>query len=967
LNGSVADQNSTPADSVTSGGDGPGRSLPYRFKSPLALLAASFASGIVWAHYLQATVGIYAFLAGAAATLLIGLIILHAGWGRTALCFALAGMTLTGVAAARRWEQRFPLNHVRYLGSMGVDLTSPVRLRGRVISTPYHTGYGSQFDVEAHQVEELGQVRIVTGKIRLRVQGTDDREDSSGSAEIQFGDEIQALVRLQRPHIYQNPGSFDFRRWMEDIEDIYWVGTVRNPRLVEKLGHPAGFHFAEFVEHVRQRLLRGIDDIYPPWSAQGRNGAVLKAVLWGDRTALDSTTIEDFRKTGLYHLLVIAGLHVGLLTLLVEFLLRWLGFRRVTRAFMVLAFLLVYAFLVEQRAATLRATLMIALYLMARILDRDHSPLNAIGGVALILLYLRPPWLFESGFQLSFSAALLIVAVAVPILERTTEPYRRALLRLDDILLDDRFSPRIAQVRLDLRSMVNALRRRVRFLNRFPALSRNMVVAPLKVLMWAANIMVFSAVLQLGLMLPMVETFHRVTFAGVGLNAGAIPLMTVLLGLALPINLLSVASPALAAWPAKLLSMVMALLFAMTHLPGMAAWLSYRMPAPPLWVAWGFCVAFVLAGVALRFAPRAVGAALVAGAIFVGLVAVHPFASRQPRGALQMTVLDCGSGESAFVLLPDGASILLDAGGSRARGAREGGFQGRRWDSGEDIVSPYLWSLGIKRIDVVAITRASPDHLGGIYAILENFRVGEFWHPASAETPEYAELLEKVAERGIPTRTLMAGDALNFGSATVRVLWPGPDSGNLKANVAAGFSPAPGNSGVALTLRSAPAGREAGDTSAPAIARPKAVTTSVSRDSDDSLALRISAKGMNFLIPGDGGKIAQEGMLDSHEPLESQVLTVAHHGTKSSSSAEFLARVAPRVAIVNSESGADTRGSNANSDLLESLQSTGARIFRIDLDGATTVEWKDGGLTVRTFTGTGTVIFTGVGESPAVH
>ena len=191
--------------------------------------------------------------------------------------------------------------------------------------------------------------------------------------------------------------------------------------------------------------------------SKGANGAVLKAVLWGDRTALDSATIDDFRKTGLYHLLVIAGLHVGLLTLLVEFLLRGLGFRRVTRSFIVLGFLVVYAFLVEQRAPTLRATLMIALYLVARILDREHSPLNAIGGVALILLYFRPAWLFESGFQLSFAAALLIVGVAVPILERTTEPYRRALRRLDDVLLDDHFSPRIAQARLDLRALVSGV------------------------------------------------------------------------------------------------------------------------------------------------------------------------------------------------------------------------------------------------------------------------------------------------------------------------------------------------------------------------------------------------------------------------------------------------------------------------------------------------------------------------------
>ena len=93
---------------------------------------------------------------------------------------------------------------------------------------------------------------------------------AAARCEIQFGDEIQTLVRLRQPHIYQNPGSFDFRRWMEDIEDIYWVGTVKNPRLVEKVGHAAGFHFAEFAERARQRLLRGIDDLYPPWSVQGR-------------------------------------------------------------------------------------------------------------------------------------------------------------------------------------------------------------------------------------------------------------------------------------------------------------------------------------------------------------------------------------------------------------------------------------------------------------------------------------------------------------------------------------------------------------------------------------------------------------------------------------------------------------------------------------------------------------------------
>ena len=930
------------------------------FKSPLAALAASFALGIVWAHCFRATAGVHWFLIGAAVCILVGLLLLRAGWGRTAVWFALASLMFTGVAAARRWEQRFPLNHVRYLESRGVDLNDPVRLEGRVISTPYRTGYGWQFDVEARRIESLARVYPVTGKVRLRVQGLEDRDASgeSTSLETQFGDVIQTLVRLRRPHIYQNPGSFDFRRWMEDIEDLYWVGTVKNPRLVEKVGHAAGFPFAEFVERARQRLLRGIDDLYPPWSAQGRYGAVLKAVLWGDRTALDSTTIDDFRKTGLYHLLVIAGLHVGLLTLLVEFLLRGLGCRRVTRSFMVLGFLVVYAFLVEQRAPTLRATLMIGLYLVARILDRDHSPLNAIGGVALLLLYLRPAWLFESGFQLSFAAALLIVGVAVPLLERTTEPYRRALRRLDDVLLDDHFSPRIAQARLDLRALIYALRRRVGFFDRYPALARNIIVAPLKLLVWVANILIFSAVLQLGLLLPMVEIFHRVTFAGVGLNALAIPVMTLLLALALPVNLLSVVSPAVAAGPAKVLSLVMAVLFDMTHLPGLAAWLSYRMPVPPVWVAWGFCGAFVLAAFALRFARRAVGAALAACAVFVVLVAVHPFAPRLPRGVLQLTALDCGPGDVLFLVLPDGTTMLLDTGGSRTRGAREGGFQGRRWDSGEDIVSPYLWSRGIKKIDVVALTHAHANQLGGLYAVLENFRVGEFWHAPQPETPEYAALLETVAERGIPTRTLMAGDALSFGDTSVRVLWPGSDPPD---NVAPDFSPAHADLKVGATQGLPVVAAVSDRRRRSEIDATVAGATSASSGNDGSLVMRISVGGASFLLLGDAGRNAEKEMLASREPLESQVLKVAHHGSRSLVSKGFLARVAPRVAMVSSEAGGGG-GDLPNPETLEALENASARIFRTDTDGATTVEGREGSLVVRTFKSPEAVVITGEGE-----
>jgi competence protein ComEC len=244
--------------------------------------------------------------------------------------------------------------------------------------------------------------------------------------------------------------------------------------------------------------------------------------------------------------------------------------------------------------------------------------------------------------------------------------------------------------------------------------------------------------------------------------------------------------------------------------------------------------------------------------------------------------------------------MLVDAGGSHARGAREGGFQGRRWDPGEDIVSPFLWSQGIKKIDIVALTHAHEDHLGGLGTIFDNFRVGELWHAPSPETAEYTALLDKAAELGIPTRTLMAGDTLVISETSIHVLWPNGDP------------PSEATSG-----------------------------------NEDSLVMRISEGGQSFLLPGDVSRKVEKQLLASGEPLESTVLKVAHRGSKSSSSAEFIARVIPSVAIISTEAGGV--GNMPSAETLETLRNAGVRILQTGIDGAITASWKDGSLSVSTY------------------
>lgn len=898
----------------------------------LLLLASAFAAGIVFsgpgrsglaaASAPEAIAGVPLIVAVSAACLLLGLVALRADWRRIPLAMALAGFGLAGAASARLFEARFPPNHVDHLEAWGLDWSQPLRVEGRLVSGVQPTPYGSQFDLEAARIGpvEGGKASrpamTVSGRIRLRLDRGADAENlaAAEALDLEYGDRIRAPVRLSRPRVYRNPGNFDYRWWLESIEDVSWLGTIASARQVEKLP-PAARPEADWARlalgsptagmgRLRQRLLRTIDALFPPWLPQGRDGAVLKAVLLGDRTSLDSDTIESFRKVGLYHLLVIAGLHVGLIAMLIELLLRQAGLGMTARSILTLAFLAGFSLLVEQRAPTLRATVMIAAYLAARVLYRRQPALNAVGLAALALLLARPAWLFESGFQLSFAAAMLIAGLAVPILERTTEPYRRAVWNLSAVDLDAALAPSQIGLRLGLRAAARGLEQRLGWLNRHPAAAEGLVTLPARGAVWTANMVLFSAVLQLGLLLPMASTFHRVSLAGIGLNALAVPVMTVLLAVAIPTVALGALWPAAAAVPAKLPAWLMTGLFALTDLPRLPVWLSYRVASPPDWVAWGAAISLAAAAFSLGWRRWIFWTALAAAAVFTALIALAPFAPRLPKGMLEVTALDCGAGDATWIVLPDQTTMLVGAGGSRSGFIRPGAPR-PRWDPGEDIVSAYLWSRGVKKIDVLVAPSVGGGRLRGFDAVITNFRVGELWHPEfpaaagpsgggwTALPPALEAVVEEARDRGASVRALSPGTEVALGGSSVQIL-------------------------------GAPARASGGD---------------------DPVALRISSGAASALLEGDIDEPAERVLAASQGRLASQMLEVARRGPRSLLDPEFLARVAPRVAVVTADR--QNRRDLPSPAVLDRLRHASARLARTDLDGAVTVEIKGESIAVR--------------------
>jgi competence protein ComEC len=247
------------------------------------------------------------------------------------------------------------------------------------------------------------------------------------------------------------------------------------------------------------------------------------------------------------------------------------------------------------------------------------------------------------------------------------------------------------------------------------------------------------------------------------------------------------------------------------------------------------------------------------------------------RGFLELTAIDVGQGDSLLVVFPGGRTMVIDAGGILQFGhARRSNL-----DTGEDVVSPYLWNRGIRRIDVLVATHAHEDHSGGIGAIIENFRPHELWTGASP----LPRVLERAAHFNVQVIEKRSGPPFEFSGATVEIVSPPPD---YAANT-------PGN--------------------------------------NDSLAFRITYGSHSFLLTGDMER-PMEARLLGHA-LQSDVLKVGHHGSKTSTMQPFLDLVSPSIAIVSA--GFENSFGHPHKDVLARLNARHSAILRTDLDGQITV------------------------------
>lgn len=683
-------------------------------------------------------------------------------------------------------------------------------IRGLIVSSPLQWQQQQRFLLQVQSMGDgAGQQVPACGRLKVTAAGIDHA--------LALGDRLTFHATPRSLKNFGNPGGFDYVRFMQQ-KGVRASAYFRTRHLIEHQ-RVAPKNMRPFLTAYRAQLAELIES-----NAHRDAIGVLQALTIGEKTHLSPAIRETFNRLGAGHLLAISGLHIGMLAAAFFLIFRWLlapigllqrrGWVRKAAALLTILPVFGYGWMAGFSPSTQRAVAMVVVFLLALVTDRQADGINSLAIAAWVILLLDPPALMTVSFQLSFAAVLSIMI----------------LLKCRRLEL---FSGYSKPLTIDLRA---------------------------RLLSWLSAGFWVTAAATFGTLPLVLFYFHRLAWAGLGVNIILVPLVGYLV---IPPALLAAAIlPISPLFAAGLIQMASSLwLYLLEGMRALSAQSWVAMENVPFSLVELIMAYGVLAGLALVWAggfASGAGWRRKAGGAVIGLAVLAAvgnglwwYHDRLGRSQLRVTSVDVGAGMSTLVEFPYGPVMLVDGGGFT---------DNSRFDVGARLLAPLLLHRKIRSIDIVVLSHPNSDHLNGLLYLLDRFAVGQvLTNGQRTESMACQKLDALIAQRNLsapPFRTLQRQFTIN--GVRVAILHPSAD----------------------FLMTASRKGRDSANR--------------------NSMVVRLRYGDTGFLIPGDITAKGERALVSRlGKDLASTVLIVPHHGSLTSSSSDFVANVAPRYAVVS--------------------------------------------------------------------
>jgi competence protein ComEC len=712
-----------------------------------------------------------------------------------------------------------------------------------IASPPVFQSEKSRIQVHLHSSIQAGRLRPIRADILLNIGQTPEE-----SSRWLPGDRFLARLDVRPLRGFQNPGGFDYARYQAEkgihgrayVPDDRSLVRVREPvqkgwdRLLPQPGIMA------FFETFRQecRLWLGMN---LPEDVADFYGTLLLGY------PLPSRWNDHLNRTGLTHLLSISGLHLGLVSLgvfwltclVVRWVIPWILQRTSDQQIArwpALGAAAAYALLSGLALPTWRSLIMLGLFTWAVLRHRSPDAMTTLACAAMGILLAWPNSIAQVSFQLSFGAMIGLFVVY---------PRIHGLIFLND---------------------------------RVPSIPNRLIASllrPFAEAFWV-SLAVNAMVLPI-----LIHHFHGISVAGFLANTLLVPLVGfIVLPLGLVGLILLPLQDTLALWVFQAGGWVLeGCLWAILQFSNLS-WAYFWVGT----VSAGTVVAWY-GGLLLlqsRFPWRYRAGGLVALCLLAMSLEVLPLSAGTGLGepSLRVNIIDVGQGSSTLLRFPNGETMLVDG----------GGFHDDSFDVGRAVLAPFLWHLGIRRLDHVVLTHDHPDHRNGLKFVLSHFTVGTYWENGIPESPSRpGELAAIAARRRIPIARLpeLRKEPI-IGACRVSILHPTPNY-----------------------LKHSWDGRDLNNT---------------------SIVLLVNFGKTRVLLPGDIDQSVEALLPADTFPAEGTLLIAPHHGSERSSGPALLDRSRPQAVVFSC--GRDNLFGFPSELVLARCRQRSIPVYRTDLDGA---------------------------------